>query len=78
MVVIVNCTFGTGVGMMVANGLKVGYGIREDAYLVVRSERCEHHMHGDQFCPHDGAGFFRPRGIYIDGSAGGNVYHRRP
>ena len=76
--VIVLCTCGTRVGLVVPYGLKAEYGIREDAYLVMRSERCMHRMYGDQFRPHDSAGFFRSRGIYVDGSVGGNVQHRRP
>ncbi len=76
--VIVLFTCGAGVGMMMPNGLKARQEIRKDAYLVVCNERCERRMYGDQFCQHYGAGFFRPHGIYVDSSFGGNVYHPRP
>jgi hypothetical protein len=35
MVVVVLCTSGTGVGMMVPDGLEAGLGVCEYAYLVV-------------------------------------------
>jgi hypothetical protein len=44
----------------------------------MRSERCKRRMYRDKFRPHDSEGFFRSRGIYVDGSVGGNVPHRRP
>ena len=44
----------------------------------MRSERCQRRMYGDQIRPHNGAGFFRSRGIYVHGSVCGNVHHRRP
>jgi len=44
----------------------------------MRIESCKRRMYGAQFRPHDGAGFFHSRGIYVDGSVGGNVHHRRP
>ena len=72
------CICGTGVGMVVPDGLKARYGIREDTYPAVHNERCKRRMYSDQFCSHDGGGLFRSRGIYVDGSVGGNVHHRRP
>jgi hypothetical protein len=64
--------------MVMPNGLKVGEGIRKDAIPNVRNEHCECRMYGDEFRAHNGAGFFRSCGIYVDGSVGGNVYHGSP
>ena len=41
-------------------------------------ERGKGRVDGYQFRPHDGAGLFCPRSIYVDSSAGGNVHHRCP
>ena len=42
------------------------------------SELGKSRVYGYQFRPHDGAGLFSSRNIYVDGSSvGGNVYHRR-
>ncbi len=78
MVVIVLCTCDTGVGMVVPNGLEAGYGVCEGACSIVRNERCKRRVYGYQFRSHDGDGLFYSHGIYVDGSVGGNVYHRHP
>jgi hypothetical protein len=64
--------------MVVPNGLEAGYEVFEDAYPIVRNERCKRRMYGYQFCPHNGVGLFYSRGIYVDGRVGWTVYYRRP
>jgi len=48
-VVIVLCTCGTGVGMVVPNSLEAGEGICEDAYPFVSRERGKGRVYGYQF-----------------------------
>ena len=44
----------------------------------MRNVRGKRRGYGYQFRPHNGAGLFCPRGIYVDGSVGVNVHHPRP
>ena len=44
----------------------------------MRSERCKRRVYGYHSRPHDGAGLFYSRGIYVDGSIDGNMHRRRP
>jgi hypothetical protein len=69
-VVAVICTCDTRVDMVVFNGLEVGQGVRECAYPFVCGERGKGHVYGYQFRPHDCAGLFYPRSIYVDSSIG--------
>ena len=64
--------------MMVPNGWEAGYGVCEYAYPIVSRECGKGRVNGYQFRPHDGSDLFRPCRIYVDSSAGGDVYHRRP
>ena len=74
--VVVLCTRGTGIGMMVPNGLAASC---DYAYPIVGRECGKGRVNGYQFIrPHDGAGLFCPRKIYVDSSASGNVHHRCP
>ena len=75
--VVVLCTVGTGVGVVVPDGLEAGYGIREYAYPIMCSELNKSRVYGYQFRSHDGAGLFCSRNIHVDDSVGGNVDHRR-
>jgi hypothetical protein len=45
-VVVVLCTYGTGVGLVVPDGLEAGYGIRKNAYLFVCGERGKSRVYG--------------------------------
>ena len=78
MVVVVLCTSGTRVGMVVPNGLEDGQGVREYVYLFVCGGRGKGRVYGYEIRSHDGPGLFYPRNIYVYGSAGGNVHHCRP
>ena len=64
--------------MAVPNGLEAGQGVREYAYPFVCGERGNGCVYGYHFRPHDNAGLFYPRSIYVDCSDGGNVHHCRP
>jgi hypothetical protein len=74
--VIVLHTDGTGVGVVVLDGLKARKGIRRNAYLCVCNERGRSRVYGYRFHPHDSAGLFSSRNIYVDGSVGRDVDHR--
>ena len=76
--VVVLCTSGARVGMVVPNGLEAGQGVREYAYPFVCGERSKGRVYGYQFRSHDGAGLFYHRNIYVDNSDGGNVHPCRP
>ena len=76
--VIVLCTCGTGVGVVVFDGLETRYGIPEYAYTFMCSELGKSRVYGYPFRLLDGAGLFCSRSIYVDCSVGGNVHHRRP
>ncbi len=63
---------------MLLDGLEAGQGVCEDAYPFVGCECGECRVNGYKLGPHDSAGLFYSCGIYVDGSTGGDVHHRRP
>ncbi len=77
MVVVVPRMPGAWLGMLVSDGLEAGEGIGEYTDPVMVHECDESRVNGDEFRPHDGAGLFRPGGIYKYGGGGWDVYHRR-
>ncbi len=70
-------TADTWVGMMVPYCLEAGERIGEytDPFMV--RERGEGRVYGDGFRPHNSAGLLHPSCVYIYGSVGGYVNHRR-
>ena len=77
MVVVISRIPDAKVSMLVSDGLKAGEGIGEYTDLFMVLECGESRMYGDEFCPHDSAGLFRPRCVCEYGSGGWYVYHRR-
>ena len=76
--VVVLCTRGTWVGMVVPNSLEARQGVSKYAYPVVGRECGEGRVDGYQLRSHNCAGLFRPGRINVNSSAGGEVYHRSP
>jgi hypothetical protein len=76
-VVVVPRTADTRVGMVVPYGLEAGEGVGKYTDPIVFRECCESRVYGDEFRPHDSAGLLRPGRVYVDGSVGGYVNHRR-
>ena len=66
------------VGMLVLYGLKAGEGVGKYTDPFVFRECGKSRVYGDEFRAHGSAGFLRSSCVYIKGSGGRYVYHRRP
>ena len=64
--------------MLVPDGLEAREGINEDTDSFVALKCLESRVYGDEFCPHNGAGLFSPRCVYIYSGGRWYVDHRRP
>ena len=64
--------------MVVLYGMKVEQGVGKYTDPFVFRECGESRLYGDEFRTHDSAGFLSSSCVYIKGSGGRYVHHRRP
>jgi len=70
-------TADTRVGMLVLYGLETREGVGKYTDPFLLRECGESRVYDDEFRPHDSADLLRPTCVYVEGSGGGYVNHRR-
>ena len=78
MVVVISRIPDAKVSMLVPDGLEARERIGKytDPFMVLECR--ESRVYGDEFRPHDSAGFFRPSCVYVYSGSGGYVDYCRP